>query len=362
MEQLPTVTVIMPIRNEGGFIARSLGAVLGQEYPSHLLEVIVADGMSTDETREMVYAFQRSNPNLRLVDNPGMIAPTAMNEGIRQAGGKVIVRVDGHTIISPDYVRKCVEALKRTGAENVGGRMDAVSTGSFGRAVSLATSSRFGVGGARFHYSVREEWVDTVYMGSWPREVFQRIGLFDEEQVRNQDDEFNYRLLEHGGRILLSPQIKSKYYNRSSLRSLWRQYFQYGYWKVPVMQKHPRQMRPRQLVPPAFVAVLLFACILSPFAQAVRWVALGVLGVYLLANLAASLHSVRRGGWASLWLMPVTFGTLHFAYGAGFLVGMIKFWNGWRDRVTVWVRRDSPEKGWTKLERAEESSTYRGRT
>jgi succinoglycan biosynthesis protein ExoA len=151
----------------------------------------------------------------------------------------MIVRVDGHTIIAPDYVEKCVQALIKSGAENAGGKMNAVSTTPFGQVVVAATSSPFGVGGARFHYSDQEEWVDTVYLGAWRREVFEKIGLFDEELVRDQDDEFNYRLREYGGKILLSPEIKSEYTVRSTPPALWKQYFQYGFWKVRVLQKHP---------------------------------------------------------------------------------------------------------------------------
>ena len=186
--------------------------------------------------------------------------PTGLNLALAAAEGEIIVRVDGHTNIEADYVRWCVEALERTGATNVGGRMDAVGRGRFGEAVAAATSSPFGVGGARFHYSNTEEWADTVYMGAWPRWVFEEIGLFDEELVRDQDDEFNYRLREHGGRILLSPKIKSVYSNRSNPLALWKQYFQYGFWKVRVLQKHPKQMRPRQFAPPLF-ALCLCLCL-----------------------------------------------------------------------------------------------------
>jgi len=202
----PYVTVIMPIHNEASFIKRSLGAVLTQEYPLDQLEVLIADGMSTDETRDII--------NQLLY---------------------------------------------------VGGRMVAVSEGWFESVVALATNSPFAVGGARFHFSEREDWVDTVYLGAWPREVFERFGLFDEEQVRNQDDEFNYRLLPRGGKILLSSRIKSSYYNRIIPRTLWRQYYQYGYWKVRVMQKAPRQMRLRHFVPPLFMAVLPFSLLMAPF-------------------------------------------------------------------------------------------------
>jgi glycosyltransferase involved in cell wall biosynthesis len=327
--ELQYVSVIMPVRNEASFIARSLTAVLTQEYPADLMEVIVVDGMSDDGTRELINALQAINKNLRLIDNPRMIVPAAMNLGIEQARGDVILRVDGHTIIASDYVRECVAALERSKASNVGGPMIAVSEGRFGRATALATSSPFGVGGARFHYSDREEWVDTVYLGAWPRDVFSRVGLFDEEQVRNQDDEFNYRLLSQGGRIFLSPRIKSRYYNRSTMVSLWRQYFQYGYWKVRVMQKHPRQMRLRQFIPPLFVLVTLLTALITPISTIFIWGFLGVLVAYLTVSLVASL--LAGGEWTSRFLLPAVFATLHFAYGSGFLVGLLKFWNRWTE-------------------------------
>ena len=223
--------------------------------------------------------------------------------------------------------------LLTSGADNVGGRMDAVGEGDFAEAVVLATSSPFGVGGARFHYSDKEEWVDTVYMGAWPRRVFEEIGLFDEELVRDQDDEFNYRLREHGGKILLSPKIKSTYTVRSTPRSLWKQYFQYGYWKVRVLQKHPRQMRLRQFVPPGFAAGLLGSALLAvifPWG----WIPmLAVFGSYLIANLTASIITAIKSGWRHMPLLTVVYAILHLSYGLGFLVGLVKFANRWGDRT-----------------------------
>src|SRR5262245_8413034 len=331
----PRVTVIMPVRQEAGFIERSLGAVLAQDYPSEQLEILVADGRSTDATREIVETLQAGRPNLRLVDNPGLVVPTGLNAALRQASGEIIVRVDGHTEIATDYVRQCVAALKSTGADNVGGCMQAVGVGAFGEAVALATSTPFGVGNARFHFSNRDEWVDTVYMGAWPRAVFARVGLFDEELVRDQDDEFNYRLAQHGGRIWLSQNIRSRYTNRSRPRALWRQYFQYGYWKVRVMQKHPRQMRLRQFVPAVFVAALASSGLLAPLDRPGGAILALVVGVYAVANLTASAATARHHGWRHLPRLPLVFAILHVSYGAGFLVGLAKFRGRWNDRNPV---------------------------
>jgi succinoglycan biosynthesis protein ExoA len=325
LSDLPFVTVIMPVRQEAAFIAHSLGAVLAQDYPRDRFEIIVADGRSSDGTCEIVRALQVSHPNLRLVENPGLIVPTGLNVAIHHARGDVIVRVDGHTEIAPDYVRECVATLRRTGADNVGGCMNAVGVGAFGEAVALATSTPFGVGNARFHYSNREDLVDTVYMGAWPRDVFTRIGLFDEALVRDQDDEFNYRLLEHGGRIWLNPGIRSRYVARSTARGLWRQYFQYGYWKVRVMQKHPKQMRYRQFIPALFVASCAAALLAAPFSALAAIVLVLTITSYFVANVFASVATAGRRGWRHLFRLPVIFCILHVAYGAGFLVGLMKF-------------------------------------
>ncbi|HKQ79244.1 MAG TPA: glycosyltransferase family 2 protein [Blastocatellia bacterium] len=328
------VTVIMPIRNEAGFIRRSLGAVLTQDYPHDRMEALIADGMSTDATRDVISQLAKAHPTVRVtvVDNPSKIVPTGINRALGLAKGDVIVRVDGHTIIAPDYVRQCVTALQSTGADNVGGRMEAVSESWFGRIVAAATNSPFAVGGARFHFSNRQEWVDTVYLGAWPRKVFDRVGLFDEEQVRNQDDEFNYRLRSHGGKILLSPLIKSRYYNRSTPRSLWRQYFQYGFWKVRVLQKAPRQMRLRQFVPPLFIAGLLLSILLTPFSVKALWLFGLTLSAYTAANAGFSVLTARRGNWNLLFRLPLCFAMIHFAWGIGFIVGLVRFWNRWGDR------------------------------
>lgn len=333
----PFVSVIMAVRNEAAFIERSLSAVLAQDYPADRMEVLVADGCSEDSTRQIIRNLETDYPNLHLIDNPGRIVSTGLNAALRESSGAIIVRVDGHTIIARDYVRTCVSTLENSDASTVGGRMDSTATSQFGNAVALATSSPFGVGGSRFHFSNEIEYVDTVYLGAWKREVFQNVGLFDEELIRDQDDEFNYRIRSQNGAVLLNPAIKSVYYNRTSLRSLWRQYRQYGYWKVRVFQKHPGQMQPRHFVPGLFVLSLILLTLTSPFFAAARW-ALGLeVAFYMLANLTASVLTAKGEGFPLLALLPVIYGSLHLSYGVGFLMGLVRFADRWL------IRRYQPE-------------------
>jgi hypothetical protein len=252
-----------------------------------------------------------------------------MNVGIRSARGDVISRVDGHTRIAPDYVRTGVETLLRTRADNVGGPMNAVGGGTFGDAVAVATSSRFGVG-SYFHFGTEERSVDTVYMGMWPRSVFERVGLFDEELVRNQDDELNYRIRKAGGMIVLNPRMSSWYQNRQGVRRLARQYFQYGEWKVRVLQKHPRQMSWRHFVPPIFVAALVVlgvAGLLAPQAGLLLALLVAAYGGTILAISAANALSKGVAAWLAT---AAAFMIIHLAWGTGFLVGLARFAHWWR--------------------------------
>ena len=318
----PLVSVVFPIRNEAGHIAASLDAVLAQDYPPDRMEVIVADGMSGDGTREIVLRYGARDPRVRLIDNPGRIVPTGLNAALRAAQGAVIVRVDGHTLIERSYVSEAVAALGRTGADVVGGNMSAAGRTAFGRAVALATSTPAGVGGSAFHYKEAEGPAESVYMGVFRRDVFERFGLFDAGLVRNQDDEFNYRVRERGGRICLVPSLRSTYAPRESPSKLFRQYFQYGLYKVRVALLHPRMMRSRHVVPAAFVLALASLAAASWFSS----VALVVLGALLAAHaLAALLFSARSAARdpAAWLLVPATTLILHVAYGSGFAAACV---------------------------------------
>lgn len=323
----PLVSIVIPMRNEGAQFAECLDAVLAQDYPADRLEVIVVDGESDDESAAIIRGYAAKDARITVLQNPRRIVPTAMNLAIRAARGSIITRVDGHTRIAADYVRTGVELLQRTGADNVGGPMHPVGGGVFGDAVATAMTSRFGIG-AYFHFGTEEREADTVYLGMWPRRVFERVGLFDEELVRNQDDEFNYRLRKMGGRILFTPRMRSWYQNRQSLTRLARQFYQYGEWKVRVLQKHPRQMSWRHAVPPAFVAALLLMTALAPF----TW--LGGAGVLLATSLylfVIALIAARGAKSVPAWAATTAaFLIIHIAWGSGVLSGLLRYADRWR--------------------------------
>lgn len=316
----------MPIRNEQAYIERSLGAVLAQDYPAELLEILVVDGMSKDGTRELVLDIAANDARVQLLDNPAGIVPPGLNLGINQASGEIIVRVDGHCEIAPDYVSHCVQHLLEDGVDGVGGPIETVGETTAAQAIALAMSSWFGVGGSAFRtVKDRPMLVETVAFPAYRQETLQRNGPFDEELVRNQDDEYNYRLLKRGGKILLSPDIRSRYYSRSGLRKLWRQYYQYGFWKVRVMQKHPRQMRYRQFVPVVFVGSLIAGSLLALLLPPLWLLLVAVLVAYGAANWVASVALARESRWVYLPYLLLAHPILHVSYGAGFLVGLVHF-------------------------------------
>ena len=333
-----SVTILLPIRNEAAFIERGLRAILAQDYPGEM-EILIADGLSTDNTREVIASIPGLPSSVRILDNPGKIVPTGMNVALRQAKGEIIIRVDGHCIIAPDYVRKCVEHIQNDDVDGVGGPMESIGETQMAKAIAIGMSSPFGVGNSAFRTtSGKSMLVDTVPFPAYTRQIIERAGLYDEELVRNQDDEYNYRIRELGGKILLADDVRSTYFSRTSLKGLGRQYFQYGFWKVRVLQKHPRQMSPRQFVPPSFVLALFGSVLLALF-PVFRPLSPVIPLFYLLANLSASVYTASKHGWKYLPLLPLVFAILHLSYGFGFLVGLVKFWNRWDDKigkVPVW--------------------------
>lgn len=314
------------MRNEAGWIESCLASVFAQDYPADRMEVIVVDGMSNDGSVEILRRMAATEPRLKVLDNPARIVPVALNLAIRCARGEVIARMDAHTVLAEDYLSTGVELLASSGADNVGGPMRTIGGGPIGDAVACAMGSRFGIG-AEFHFAEDEREVDTVYMGMWPRSVFERVGLFDEELVRNQDDEFNYRLRKAGGRILLSPALRSRYQNRQTWRGLIKQFYQYGFWKVRVLQKHPLQLSIRHFVPPLFDFAVILSLVLAPVSAVAARVAATAIGGYVLcmALVAGRLGASMAGRAMVLGALSV----IHHAWGLGYLAGLVRFAGRW---------------------------------
>ncbi len=307
----PFVTLVVAMRNEERHIARCVESLLAQDYPVDRLEVLFMDGQSTDNTRDIVGDLIRARVLFSVADNPGRIQSIAWNLGIERARGKVIGIVSGHSELAPDYVSQAIETLLRTEADLVGGPARAESESVVGEAIAMAMSTPFGVGGAEFRYAKEERVVDTVFMGVCWRALYERVGGFDTEMVRNQDDELSYRILENGGRIVCNPRIKSVYRNRATLKSLWTQYFDYGRWKVRVMQKHRDQMRPRHFIPVLFVSTLGISTLVPPLFAAIS-------STYVTATVGMSAYLARRSRRIDvLPYLPAAFAILHVGYGLG---------------------------------------------
>ena len=328
------ISVVIPCRNEKRHIGEFLDSLLMQELDRDWqVEILVADGLSDDGTREVLRQYSQDAPQVRMIDNPGRIVSTGLNAAITAAAGDVIIRMDAHTVYARDYIRECVRALQTSGADNVGGPWVAEGRGLIGRAIAAAFRSPFCTGGGKAHDVNYEGEVDTVYLGCWLRSVFDRVGLFDPQLVRNQDDEFNFRLLRAGGRIWQSPRIKSTYTPRASIAALFRQYMQYGFWKVAVIRKHRALASWRHVVPVLFVGSILVSLALIVLAAALGFSTFAVvigaalatgLSVYFLACVAAALPFARSLHWRALLILPGVMAVYHIAYGLGFLAGMLK--------------------------------------
>jgi glycosyltransferase involved in cell wall biosynthesis len=319
------VSVIIPCRNEEGFIAGCLDSILTSEYPPDRMEILVADGRSTDRTRKILGTYAAAYRSVVPLDNSQGTTPAGLNVAIRAASGDIIIRMDAHVSYPPDYIRRLVSGLLESGADNVGGVLQTVPADDTptAEAIACAMAHRFGVGNSHFRIGTRERReVDTVPFGCFRREVFQRIGLFDEELIRNQDDEFNFRLITGGGRVVLLPDVFCRYFARPSLDQLSRMYYQYGYFKPLVARKVGRVMTVRQLVPALLVVALLGSAGLSVLLPAATTGFLLIALAYALAVLACALGAVPAKGLYCAAMLTAVFPILHFSYGIGFLLGI----------------------------------------
>jgi glycosyltransferase involved in cell wall biosynthesis len=324
-DDLPFVTVIIPVRNEEGYIGRCLQALAAQDYPRDRFEVIVLDGGSTDNTEyETQHAAEAVGLTVFFAPNPKKTAATGFNLGLTLAHGDVIVRLDGHTRIATDFLSANVRVLLQSGADAVGGPIETRGHGAVGRAIALAMSSRFGIGDTAFRdEGASEQWTDSVPYGAYRREVFERIGGLAEDIDRGEDDEFNYRLRQAGGRILLSPSIRSTYYCRNDFESLARQYWLYGLAKAKVLQRHPGRFRPRHLVPSALVATLAGGTLLATLDRRFGWLTAAAGGAYATAAWLAALKAAKDDKREAR-NVALAYACIHVPAGAGMLVGLMR--------------------------------------
>ena len=323
------LSVICPIYNEEKYIRQFLDSLLQQDYPKEDLEILLVDGMSKDRTREIVAEYTAQFPFIRLVDNPERIVPYAMNRGIEAAKGEVIIRLDAHAEYPKNYFTELVNQLfSLEGAENVGGVCVTLPCNDSSKAIAIAEclSNKFGMGNSYFRVGSNEVMsVDTVPFGCFRRSLFDRIGMYDLELVRNQDDELNGRIIKNGGKIYLLPHLKIKYYARDKVKKVWNMFYQYGLYKPLVNKKLGSPATLRQFFPLAFVIGLYVGLVLSIFFPVICYMYISVLLLHIGIGLSIGCNKARKWSRVSVMMwMPLIFFIIHYAYGWGYIRGILK--------------------------------------
>lgn len=335
------VSIVIPIYNEEQYIEACLDSVLNQDYEGEL-EILLVDGGSTDKTREIVARYMEGYKHIRLLHNPKRIAPSAMNIGVQNSEGELIIRMDAHADYAYDYISKCVEWSLKTSADNVGGPALARGRGYWGQAIEYAHYSPFGLGGADFRTGTCEGYTDTVFCGAFRREVFDKVGLYDERLVRNQDIELNSRIIASGGKCYITPEIKCTYYCRSNLKDLWQQNYNNGLWSIYTTRVAKSALSLRHFVPLLFVSGLIISLLLMILGWTIlsKWAWYLGLPFILCAGsyiLAASFFSVKIAWKQGVKYFPAllaVFATLHVSYGWGSIKGLITV-KAWSEENTL---------------------------
>ncbi len=322
------ISVIVPCYNEQATIYQLLDAIYGQTYPLDEIEVLVADGLSTDRTREEINDFQLSHPQLeiRIIDNIRRVIPSGLNRAIEAAKGKYILRLDAHSIPNHDYIRNCVKGLEEGLGDNIGGIWKIQSGAStwIAKAIAITASHPLGAGDARYRIGGAAQEVDTVPFGAFRKELINKIGMFDETLHTNEDYEFNVRLKQSGGRVWMDPSIYSTYFARSTLRDLSKQYLRYGYWKAQMLREYPKTLRWRQIVPPVFVLALIGLGFLSLGWNLARWLLAIIVILYTIVIFGIGIQMSLKHKSISLAIgVPLATATIHLSWGAAFLWGLL---------------------------------------
>jgi len=326
---MPLVSVIIPCLNEQETIQLLLEALYAQTFARSKMEVVIADGMSTDATRGEIAMWNSKHPDLaiRVVDNPRRVIPAALNVALQSAQGDIIVRLDAHSMPEPDYIARSVQALLDGQGDNIGGvwQIQPGSTGWVAQSIAVAAAHPFGVGGAQYRVGGQPQAVDTVPFGAFRRELVERIGYYDETLLSNEDYEYNARIRKAGGVVWFDPKIQSRYFARSTFKDLARQYWRYGYWKFQMLRRYPATIRWRQGLPPLFVASLAGLGLLSFWFEWARWLFSAEVLLYaLILGLAGFLSGYRRGRWSLMIGVPCAIVIMHITWGAAFLWSVIR--------------------------------------
>lgn len=323
------LSVICPIYNEERYIGACIESILAQDYPKDDLEVIFADGMSTDRTREIVATYTEKYPWIKLIDNPQRIVPPALNAAIDASKGDIIMRLDAHAEYPKNYFSRLSSALTELNADNVGGICITlpINESSTAKAIAAVLSSRFGMGDSSFRVGTNEvKIVDTVPFGCWPRKIFDSIGKFDIDLIRNQDDEFNGRLTKSGGKIYLLPDIKIKYYARDKINKVAKMFYQYGLFKPLVNKKLGSPATLRQFIPPLFVICIILGILCSVLWPKFWWIYLAGITLYLILAVSFSIKSSNN--LYQIIIQTYTYFIVHISYGFGYIIGILKILTG----------------------------------
>ena len=349
----PFVSVVIPMFDEERYITQCLESLLQQDYPGDRYEILVIDGGSSDASPALVAQMRTLHPQIHVLQNPGRITAMALNIGIRQARGEIIVRMDAHALAPSHYISTCVKYLREDRADHIGGIMQPVGHGYWGQHIAVATSSPFGVGNSKHRCSRIEGCDEAGWLGAFWKKTLLAIGGYDESMECNEDDDLSYRLLKEGKRVFRTPALELLYFCRSSLYGLWIQYFRYGFWKVRVIQQYGKLTSIRHLIPAAFVVVLITALVLSPFLRHFLYAFSAVVGVYVLvSNLYMIAYTIRMSVKFKLpysFSLPIVFLTLHLSYGTGFILGLLKFYQQRNIQMIVQLESEVWRKAWSCL-------------
>lgn len=329
MQEKLFITVICPIFNECKYITSFIESILAQDYPRDKTEVFLIDGMSVDSTRKLVMSYAEKYDFIKILNNPEKIVPQALNIGIKASKGKIIIRMDAHSIYPLNYFSVLVDHLIQLNADNVGGVWNTLPANNtvICKSIAIASSHWFGVGNSLHKIGSKKIIkTDTVPFGCFKREIFDRIGFFDNDLVRNQDDEFNARIIRNGGNIYLIPSVIIDYYARDSISKMAQMYFQYGLFKPLVLYKVGLPATARQFFPLLFVLTLIAGTFLSAFSTSILWVMVQIIFLYFSLSIFFSLfEAIKKRKIFLLLFLPYTFLVIHLSYGWGYFVGIIKF-------------------------------------